>query len=236
MIVTKDDYTESDHSELIKYLLSLKNQKKADFDAKLIPTKYKIIGLYADDVNKIILKYLKPKNLSFILLLPYFRDEYFEEVAIHLNLVAGLQDLSQLINCVDDLADNWALTDGIDTSFISKDLDRSFVILKGSLNTLNDFVVRFVIVCFMKHYLETKYVKEIILILEHVGTANAHYVEMAVAWLLAVLFVKQRDYALEVLKDNVFSRIVINKAISKIRDSYRVSKEDKELVKKFRKK
>ena len=57
---------------------------------------------------------------------------------------------------------------------------------------------------------------------------------MAIAWLLSVCFIKYRANTLELLKSKKLSPFVQNKTISKIRESYRVSDEDKELVNKLK--
>ena len=54
---------------------------------------------------------------------------------------------------------------------------------------------------------------------------------MAISWLLAESFVKYRIKILELLKSKKLNPFVQNKTISKIRESLKVSKEDKELVK-----
>lgn len=56
---------------------------------------------------------------------------------------------------------------------------------------------------------------------------------MAISWLISVCFVKFRTDTLELIKSKNLPVFVQNKAISKIRDSYRVANKDKELVKKY---
>lgn len=58
---------------------------------------------------------------------------------------------------------------------------------------------------------------------------------MAQAWLISILFVKFPEITLEFLKDNSLDPWVHNKGIQKIRESIRVTKEDKELVKTLKK-
>ena len=57
---------------------------------------------------------------------------------------------------------------------------------------------------------------------------------MSNAWLLCEFMIKQRDKTLHYLKSNNLNKFTINKAISKCRDSFRVSKEDKELLLKYK--
>ena len=57
---------------------------------------------------------------------------------------------------------------------------------------------------------------------------------MAQAWLVSFMFVYHRDETFAYIKRNKLNKFTINKAISKINDSFRVSKEDKELLKEYR--
>jgi hypothetical protein len=54
------------------------------------------------------------------------------------------------------------------------------------------------------------------------------------SWLFCECFIKRRDKTIEFLKNHKLNKFTINKGISKCRDSYRVSKEDKEMLMKYR--
>lgn len=61
--------------------------------------------------------------------------------------------------------------------------------------------------------------------------STPYYIKMAAAWALSVCFVKYRDLTWEVFASKTINPWVQNKAIQKCRESYRVSAEDKELLK-----
>jgi len=63
---------------------------------------------------------------------------------------------------------------------------------------------------------------------------DKYYVNMAAAWLLAEMYIKYPNETLEYLKRSKVNNFTFNKTISKICDSYRVSKEEKERLKKMR--
>ena len=58
---------------------------------------------------------------------------------------------------------------------------------------------------------------------------------MAQAWLVAEVFIKFREAGLEFLQGDNMLPWTQNKAIQKIRESYRVSDADKELIKSLKK-
>ena len=55
------------------------------------------------------------------------------------------------------------------------------------------------------------------------------------AWLVCELFIKRREKTLKFLQNNRLNSFTINKAISKCRDSFRVSNADKKMLLDFKK-
>ncbi len=60
--------------------------------------------------------------------------------------------------------------------------------------------------------------------------------KMAVAWAISVCYVKFSEKTEEFLRKNTLDDFTHNKAIQKIRESYRVSKEDKERLNQWKRK
>ena len=83
------------------------------------------------------------------------------------------------------------------------------------------------------NYLDKKYLNQIFEMCETVNN-DAYYVKMAKAWLVSFCFMKYRNETFEFLKKKTLDKFTHNKAISKCRDSYQVSNEDKELLKMLR--
>ena len=57
---------------------------------------------------------------------------------------------------------------------------------------------------------------------------------MAISWLLSVAIIDYKDKVIVLLESKCLCKFVQNKTISKIQDSYRIDKETKEFVKKYR--
>lgn len=96
-----------------------------------------------------------------------------------------------------------------------------------------EFEPCFMIVMMMGYYLEDDYLETVLDIIDKIES-EFYYVNMASAWLVSVAFVKSREVALRFLRDNHLSDFVQNKAIQKITESYRVSDEDKTLVRAYK--
>ena len=98
-----------------------------------------------------------------------------------------------------------------------------------------EFPTRAGIVLLLDFYVEPDYLHLIYDRVERLATREEYYVKMAIAWLVAECFIKYLDETFAYLKHAGLDKWTFNKAISKIRDSYRVSDDMKEMVKKMRK-
>ena len=64
---------------------------------------------------------------------------------------------------------------------------------------------------------------------------DEYYVQMGLSWLLCECYIKFPNETKRLLEEKVLDSFVQNKTICKIRDSYRVSKEEKEYLKTLKK-
>ena len=60
---------------------------------------------------------------------------------------------------------------------------------------------------------------------------NHYYVNMAIAWLLSIFYIKYPEKTIMILENKKLDIWIHNKTISKIRDSYRVTKDKKDYLK-----
>ena len=79
-----------------------------------------------------------------------------------------------------------------------------------------------------------EYIDKVFEVIDKFYDEDEYYVNMAIAWLVCELMIYNRNKTLKYLGHHKLNKFTINKAISKCRDSYRVSKEDKELLLYFR--
>ena len=86
----------------------------------------------------------------------------------------------------------------------------------------------------LDYYIEKERLEKIFKILKNIKSER-YYVQMAVAWALSVCLVKYYDETYKFLKNNKLSKFVLLKTISKANDSYRLTKEQKEKLKKLKK-
>ena len=77
--------------------------------------------------------------------------------------------------------------------------------------------------------MEEGYIDDLLKIYESIEN-KAYYVKMAVAWALSVCYIKFPEKTLAFFKENTLDDWVQNKAIQKCRESFRISKEEKEFL------
>lgn len=62
---------------------------------------------------------------------------------------------------------------------------------------------------------------------------RGYYNDMAIAWLISVAYVKFKDKTFDFIKNCNLTDFTLNKSISKINDSFRVTRENKILLQNF---
>jgi 3-methyladenine DNA glycosylase AlkD len=130
--------------------------------------------------------------------------------------------------------DNWASCDTLKFNVKNNEeeyMKLSYEYIKSDL----PFVRRIGMFILFKFIDNDNYIDEIYNRLNEFENETEYYVNMVNAWLVCELFIKRKDKTLSFLKNNKLNKFTINKAISKCRDSLRVSDEDKRLLLKHKK-
>lgn len=221
-------------NEIIKELLNNQDLEYKKFHSKLCTTKYEIIGVRVPIVKEIAKRYSKEHGIKVI---DELSNEYYEEVLIK-GLIIGYSKESNEIRetyikkFIPEI-DNWAICDSTisNMKFIKKDLDLFYEFITNNYqNSKDTYSLRFMIVVFLNYYLESKYIKNILNIIDNINSSE-YYVNMAIAWLLSIAYIKNKEITIEYLNNNNLDKFTYNKTIQKICESYQVSKEEKELLK-----
>jgi len=86
----------------------------------------------------------------------------------------------------------------------------------------------------MDQFLLPEYIDRVLMVLDSLRDEE-YYASMAIAWALATAYAKFPEKTMQLLKGgNHFSDVTFNRAIQKMIESYRVSKEDKEILRKMK--
>ena len=231
-----NNWNKNTYQEFINYLISIKEDDYKKFHEGLVlNSKYQMLGIRLPIMRKISKEISKSNYLDF---LNISEDNYYEEIMIQGLVISNIKD----INIFDKYhkehikkIDNWALCDTYCNSIkiIRKYEDKYFKeAIKLSLSK-DEFTSRTGLIIILSHFINKDNLKDIFDTLNKIDS-NKYYINMAQAWLLCELFIKYREETLDYLNNHKLNKFTINKTISKIHDSYRVSKEDKEYLNKYK--
>ena len=202
-----------------------------DFHSKLVPTieKDKIIGVRLPELRKLG-KALGDNDFGW---------DYYEEIMLHGFYIGyakiPYEERLTLLDAFVPEIDNWAVCDCVCSTlkFINKNKAEFLEYLKKYMNSGREYEIRFAVVILMDYYIDDEYIDFTVDYLKNT-VSDYYYVNMAVAWALSVAFVKYRDRVLPLIESNCLTKEIHNMTISKIRDSFRVAKEDKAYLKTLR--
>ncbi len=214
--------------DIRKELFKNQDIKYREFHKNIVPNvdEEKIIGVRIP-VQREIAKMAYLENAE-------NKCEYLEEIMVYgfslsykkCSAEEHMEDLKSFVPMID----NWAVCDSCCSSFKFTKKYRSemhdFIL---SYIGKGEYETRFAVVMLMDYYLTDEYIDEVLGIISSIDS-EYYYVNMALSWAVQAAFVKHREKTLKLIKSKVLKPEVQNKAIQKIRDSYRVSDEDKALL------
>jgi len=233
MNLIKDKWTKQDIEEFNNYLYSLRNEDKMVWSKNILQTNMDVLALKTKDVKDISKEISKGDYISFLDYMPW---NYFENTSINGFLISNIKDFNTMRKYLDiysSKADNWATCDLLSLD-IKGNEDNYINLLNKYIKSNKPFVRRIGIVILFNYVKDKNYLKDIFKILNSFYDETEYYVNMINAWLICECFIKHRDETIKFLDTNKLNRFTINKAIQKCRDSFRVSKEDKEMLLKYK--
>lgn len=203
----------------------------AVFQRRLTPTAYTVEGVRVPVLREIA-KNAGEAGRAAILKTTEFCS--FEEILVFGFAAGYIKDADELKGKIDfmlPLFDNWAHVDTITSSLktIKKFRAEFLEYYEPLKNAEAVFARRFLAVMLLDHYMTDEYYARVLDIYREIAPGD-YYVDMAVAWGLSVLLVKYRDRTLAALEKGDFTPWITRKAAQKAIESYRVSDEDKALL------
>ncbi len=219
-----------------KRLFSLQDLKYKDFNSKLIPNVPldSQIGVRIPDIRRVA-KEIKNTDEArvFIGTLPH---RYFEENNLHGYLIESINDFDEAMECTEKFLpfiDNWATCDTISPKVFKKNIPALYEKIKVWLKTGDTYTIRFGVNMLMKFFLDENFGEEILALVCEIESEE-YYVNMVRAWFFATAIAKQREKTLPYLEEKRLDKWTHNKTIQKCIESYRITKEDKKLLKEMK--
>lgn len=219
-------------------LFELADTKYKEFHSGLCPGTNSIIGVRVP----ILRNYAKGlvKEYSVEELLKQIDNEYYEEIMLK-GMIIGLEknDFNTVLKYIEEFVpqiDNWAVCDVFcaGLKITKKHKEKMWEFLQKYIKSDKEFDVRFGIVMILAYYIEEEYIEKDLKIFDST-TSEAYYVQMAVAWAISMCLIKFYDKTVEYLKISKLDNFTYNKSIQKAIESYRISNEKKDILRKMKK-
>lgn len=221
--------------QYIKYLKSLKEENKVLRTKTIVNTKMPCLGI-SNTISRKIANEIKKGNLISYLDQKIF--VYYETTIIYGYLIGEIKDFNLVVKYLNILlqnTDNWATVDTVPFKKIIKNNYNELYNYAKHLITIDDeFSIRMGIKIFFEYVLDDEKLKEIFSLLNNFYNSNYYYVNMVIAWFISHAYIRNKQLTLNYLDNHNLNKFTINKAIQKCRDSLRVSKEEKDLLLKYK--
>lgn len=222
--------------EIRNRLFELQDTKYRDFQSGLIPgvEAEAFIGVRTPELRKLAKEFAKKEDIDeFLKELPH---KYFDEDQLHAFIISGEKDYEKALGELDAFlpyVNNWATCDQMSPKVFKKHRDKLLVEIDKWLKSELTYTIRFGIGMLMEHFLDedydVKYPETVAQI-----RSEEYYVNMMIAWYFATALAKQYDTILPFIEGKKLDTWTHNKAIQKAVESYRITPEQKEYLKKLK--
>lgn len=222
------------YKQFIKDLETYSDSKYKKFHFKLLNSDVNLLGVRTPILKKIA-KSISTTNYSDWL--KYNKHTCYEEVLLHgLVVTYTKNNWDRFINEFDNFTkyiDNWAACDIVcaNAKIFKKHLKEGLNYINLCLNDKNTWKIRVGLVLLLDFYINDDYINTV-LKLANQKYSEEYYVKMAQAWLISICYIKYPKITEKFLYNTSIDQWTLNKTISKICDSKRITKETKLRLKK----
>lgn len=165
---------------------------------------------------------------------------YLEELMVWGMVINGAKiDIVTRLKYVHDFVsqiDNWAVCDTFCTGakWAKKEIDISWSSLQHYLESDDTYQIRYAVVMLISYFLLPNKISAVLEIFENlserVKVYREYYIDMAIAWAISASAAKYSEQTLMFLEKTTLPLSLLKKAAQKIRDSYRVNDEYKQMI------
>ena len=211
-------------------LLKMQDEKYKNFHSGLCPGVNNIIGIRIPVLRDYAKKIKGQVDIISI------SNDYYEEVMLK-GMLIGLEkklDFEKISNFI-PLINNWAVCDTFCAGLkqIKNNKEKMWDFIQNYINSKKEFEVRFAVVTILDFYIDEQYIDRVLELLKTVKH-EGYYAKMAVAWAYSFCFIKffeKTKNEFESFDKNNIDKFIYNKSIQKSIESYRLTKEQKNILK-----
>ena len=167
--------------------------------------------------------------------------ELFEEIMLQGMVIGYMKgDISDIFSYTEKFVpkiDNWSVCDSFCSGFkhALEYPEKVWEWLEGFWSSEEEFKARFGMVMLLDYYINDKYIKELFPIFESIRQGN-YYVDMAIAWAISICYIRYPKLCMGFLRESRLNDFTYHKSLQKIVESRCVSAEEKERIRKMRRK
>ena len=218
-------------------IFSLADEKYKEFHSGLCPNTNNIVGVRVPILRNYAKELVKEgfeKNYNKI------QTEYYEEIMLK-GMMIGLEkmDIDTKLTYIKEFIpyiDNWAVCDIFVAGLKIKEKEKFYNFIQKYLeNNKTEFEIRFGLVSLLDYYIDKEHIQEIFKITDKIKR-DEYYIEMAIAWLISICYIKFPKETEEYLNNNKLSDFAYKKSIQKIIESTRVDEQVKNKLRKMKRK
>ena len=220
-------------------LFALQDLQYQKFHSSLLPGVENIIGVRMPLLRKLAKEILRGDWRSYLDSSVAEPNTYYEDNILQALLIGtskiSLQERHTYIKAFVPKINNWAVCDLFCSTLneVQRYPQEYWQMLMPYFNSTNAYDLRFASVMLLNHFTSDEFAEEALKLLEAIKHED-YYVTMGVAWAISIFYIKQPKLTLSLLKQNNLDNFTHNKAIQKIRESFRVSNEEKEMLNRFK--
>ncbi|MBR6403139.1 MAG: DNA alkylation repair protein [Eubacterium sp.] len=218
-------------------LFELQDEKYREMQVKIIPNvdKDSIIGVRTPELRKMAKQYVKNDDVeTFLGALPH---KYFDENQLHAFIVSEMKDYNSCMERTEQFLpyiNNWATCDQMSPKIFKKNRADLLKHIKRWIKSKETYTIRFGIGMLMEHFLNEDFDISYPELVAKVRSEE-YYVNMMIAWYFATALAKQYDSVIPYIEQERLDVWTHNKAIQKSVESYRITPEQKDYLKTFKK-
>ena len=218
--------------------MELADSHYKEFQTKLCPGTENILGVRVPVLRKYAKELAKENEIQE--LINQINNQYYEEIMLQ-GMLIGLEkkDIKIVEKQIEEFVpkiDNWAVCDVFCSGLkiTKKYKSEMWKFIQKYKKSQKEFENRFFVVMMLSFYIEDEYLQEDLKILEEIEN-KSYYVQMAVAWAISICLIKFYDKTLAYLKQANLDKFTYNKALQKAIESYRITEEQKQLLREMKK-
>lgn len=219
-----------------KKLFEMQDLKYKEFHSSLCPNVDNIIGVRVPALRQ----YAKELYLNNELKNIEIGNKYYEELVIQ-GMIIGFQTKEPIEKVTKQIKEfvpkinSWAVCDTFcaGLKITKKYPNEMYNLIKEYLKSEKEYELRFAIVMLLNYYIKDENIDKTLEILDNIES-DKYYVKMANAWAISVCLIKYYDRTFEFLNTTKIDNFTYNKAIQKAIESYRITDEQKNNLRKIK--